>query len=50
MSEGGDGGGVVLCGPYYHQLPDGVGTKGVFTEGPRVSYMLPYFALNAHKV
>ena len=32
----------------YHPLPDGVGTIGVFTEGPQVLYVLPYLGLSAH--
>ena len=31
-----------------HWLPDGVGTNGVFTEGPQIQYCLSYLALNAH--
>ena len=31
-----------------HRLPDGVGTNGVFTEGPQIPYVLPYVVLSAH--
>ena len=30
------------------QLPNGVGTNGVFAEGPQFPYILTYFALCAH--
>ena len=32
----------------YRRLPDGVGTNGVFTEGPQIAYILSCLALNAH--
>ena len=31
-------------------FPDGVGTSGVFTEGPQISHMLSYFVLSARMV
>ena len=33
---------------YIHRLPGGVGTNGVFTEGPHISYMLTYFTSSAY--
>ena len=45
--------GVLYCAPKdrsegHHRPRDGVGTSGVFTEGPRISHILPYDALSAH--